>query len=165
MKSKDKLLRMFSTLKYSFIFLLIFGCANSEEQEKSDSEIEVSGMDYRPILGKDLYSAEVRDFLVGNKITYHKNYMTIRTERGSDNVSEIAFHEACPAEYLPFGTNHFLNQELAIEKYGEPDFILERTFAYEKLNLVIQFASSGKDVDDIGVVSSSSLNEAKASIK
>ena len=50
---------------------------------------------------------------------------------------------------------------MAINKYGEPDFIFNRTYAYENLNLVIQFASNGKDVDDIGIASTSSIKEAK----
>jgi hypothetical protein len=154
---KSKYSKILSTLKYSVIFLLIFGCSNSNEETIT----EVSGVDYRPLLGQDLYGNEVRAFFINNEITFHKDYMRIKTERGSDIITDIFFGESCPAQYLPFGSNHFLNEEMAINKYGEPDFIFNRTYAYESLNLVIQFASNGKDVDDIGIASTSSIKEAK----
>jgi len=135
------------------------GSQNSNDTQNSN-EKSIDGVDYRPILGKNYNSDEVRIFFIENKISTDNEYLRIKLD-DYGNIEQIYFKEKCPPQSMPFGSSFLLTQKLAKKKYGEPSFIFNRTFVYDTLNLGIQFSQDQNKVDDIGVFTSSILQKIK----
>lgn len=155
---------MKSSLIISFTALLILSCSQFSEdkaQESSDKSA-VDKIDYRPILGKNYNSDEVRMFFIDNNISADKEYLKIKLDN-NDNIEEILFKEKCPPQSMPFGSSFLLTQRLAKKRYGKPSLVLGRTFVYDTLNLAIQFSINDPNkIDDIGVFSDNLLKEIKS---
>jgi hypothetical protein len=158
---------MKSSLLYSltilFTALLMVSCSQSsgDKLKENPDKPSIDGIDYRPILGKNYNSDEVRLFFIDNKISPDKEYLKIKLD-DNNNIEQIFFKEKCPPQSMPFGSSFLLTKMLAKKRYGEPSFIFNRTFVYDSLNLGIQFSSDPNYIDDIGVFSDNVLNEIKS---
>ncbi len=138
--------------------LILIGCGNPGTSGSSGT----SGIDYRVIMDKNVNSSEVKEFFIKNKISRHKKYLDIDDKNGI--ITNIDFKDACPPEYMPFGTNFIMNRELVFKIYGKPDKKINRTYLYYDLQLGIQFNSKDETIQDIGVYSIGlikKLNESK----
>jgi hypothetical protein len=140
-----------SVIIFSTLFLV--RCGNGSERENfTEVNSEISGIDYRIILDKNVNSLEVKEFFVKNKISVFKKYLDIDTDE-NEIITNIDFGEACPAEYMPFGSNSIMNVELVRKIYGKPDKIIDQTYIYNELQLAIQFQRDGQKIQDLGVFS------------
>ena len=146
-------------LMSSMILTSCGGGASNENQTSKEKSID--GIDYRPILGKNYNSDEVRLLFIENKISPDNEYLRIKLD-DYGSIDQIYFKEKCPPQSMPFGSSFLLTQKLAKKKYGEPSFIFNRTFVYDTLNLGIQFSQDPNKVDDIGVFSDKILEEIKS---
>ncbi len=152
---------IFSVFLMSSMILTSCGGGDSNENQIS-KETSIDGIDYRPILGKNYNSDEVRLFFIENKISPNKEYLKIKLDN-NNNIEEIFFREKCPPQSMPYGSSFLLNQRLTKKKYGKPSLIIGRTFVYKSLNLAIQFSiNDPNNIDDIGVFSDKILEEIKS---
>jgi hypothetical protein len=135
--------------------IVLMGCGNDNNPERENvTEVnsEISGIDYRVIMDKNVNSIEVKEFFVKNKISAFKQYLDIDTDE-NQIITNIDFKEACPAEYMPFGANSIMNRELVEKIYGKPDRIIDRTYIYHDMQFGIQFNQDGESIQDLGVFS------------
>jgi hypothetical protein len=140
-----------SIIVFSTIFLV--RCGNGSERENvTEVNSEISGIDYRGLMDKNVNSLEVKEFFIKNKISSFDKYIDIDTDE-NEIITNIDFGEACPAEYMPFGSNSIMNIELVRKIYGKPDKIIDRTYIYNELQLAIQFQRDGQKIQDLGVFS------------